>query len=152
MRIESNLRFFVTCCCLIAAFAARAEIIDIDNAELAKLAASGVPVIDIRTAPEWQATGIVPGSHLLTFFDERGKADPAAWLEKAKAIARPGDPLIVICRSGNRTREVSRFLSQQAGYAKVYNVRNGIQAWAGEGRPIASAAPALASCRKTKTC
>jgi len=71
-------------------------------------------VIDIRTRPEWEETGIVPGSHLLTFFDERGKADPAAWLAKAKAIAKPGDPLVVICRSGNRTKALSQFLSQQA--------------------------------------
>jgi rhodanese-related sulfurtransferase len=146
------LRLLFACFCLAAAFAARAEVIDIDNSELAKLAASGVPVIDIRTRPEWEETGIVPGSHLLTFFDERGKADPAAWLERAKAIAKPGDPLIVICRSGNRTKPVSQFLSQQAGYAKVYNVRNGIRAWAKEGRPMISAAPALASCRAAKTC
>jgi len=145
-------RAFVGCCCVMAAFAARADIVDIDSGELAKLAASGVPVIDIRTSPEWQETGIVPGSHLLTFFDEHGKADPAVWLQRANAIAKPGDPLIVICRSGNRTKVLSQFLSQRAGYAKVYNVRNGILAWAKEGRPMVSAAPALASCRAARTC
>jgi len=145
-------RLIIACCCLIAASAARAGVIDIDNAELAKLAASGVPLIDIRTRPEWEETGIVPGSHLLTFFDERGNADAVAWLQRAKAIARPGDPVIVICRSGNRTKALSQFLSQQAGYAKVYNVRNGIQAWAKEGRAMISAAPSLASCRAARTC
>lgn len=145
-------RLLFACCCLLAAFAARADVVDIDNAQLAKLLASGVPMIDIRTSPEWEESGIVPGSHLLTFFDERGKADPAAWLQKAKAIAKPGDPVIVICRSGNRTKALSQFLSQQAGYAKVYNVRNGIGAWAKEGRPMAAAAPVLASCRASGSC
>ena len=145
-------RLLLACFCLFAAFAARADIVDIDNAGLAKLLASGVPVIDIRTSSEWEESGIVPGSHLLTFFDERGKADPAAWLQKAKAIAKPGDPVIVICRSGNRTKALSQFLSQRAGYAKVYNVRNGIVAWGKEGRPVTSAAPALAACRAAKTC
>lgn len=145
-------RLLLACCWLLAACSARAGVIDIDSAELAQLAAAGVPVIDIRTKPEWVETGIVPGSHLLTFFDERGKADPAAWLARVKAIAKPGDPLIVICRSGNRTRPVSQFLSQQAGYARVYNVRNGILAWAKEGRPMVSAAPTLASCRAAGTC
>jgi len=145
------LRFLFACCILISAYSARAEIIDIDNAQLASLSSSGVPVIDIRTAPEWEETGIVPGSHLLTLFDERGNADPAAWLEKVKAIAKPGDPVIVICRSGNRTRAASQFLSKQ-GYTKVYNVKQGIRAWASEKRPLASAAPALASCRKARTC
>lgn len=145
-------RFLFACCVLIAAFSARADIIDIDNAELASLASSGVPVIDVRTASEWEETGIVPGSHLLTYFDARGNADPAAWLEKVKAFAKPGDPVIVICRSGNRTQKVSQFLSQQAGYAKVYNARNGIREWIKEGRQVAPAAPVLASCRKANTC
>ncbi|MFA5914935.1 MAG: rhodanese-like domain-containing protein [Burkholderiales bacterium] len=145
-------RLFLVCCLMAAAFAARADVIDIDNAELAKLAAAGVPVIDIRTRPEWEQSGIVPGSHLLTFFDERGNADPATWLERAKAISKPGDPVIVICRTGNRTKALSQFLSQRAGYAKVYNVRNGIVAWAKDGRPIAPAAPALAACRAAKAC
>lgn len=145
------LRFLFTCCILISAFNAHAGIIDIDNAELASLSASGVPLIDIRTAQEWEESGIVSGSHLLTYFDERGNADPAAWLEKVKAFAKPGDSVIVICRSGNRTKAASQFLSQ-AGYAKVYNVKHGIRAWAKEGRPIVSAAPALASCRSAKTC
>jgi len=137
---------------LCSALALRAEVIDIDNGELARLAASGVPVIDIRTAPEWEETGIVAGSRLLTFFDERGKADPGAWLDRARAIAKPGDPVIVICRSGNRTKAVSQFLSQQAGYAKVYNVRDGIKAWIKEGRPVTAAAPALAACRAAHNC
>ena len=145
-------RLFLVCTLMLAACAARADVVDIDNAELAKLAASGVPVIDIRTRPEWEETGIVPGSHLLTFFDERGRANPAAWLERAKEIARPGEPLVVICRSGNRTKALSQFLSQQAGYAKVYNVRNGIVAWGKEGRPVSSAAPTLAACRAARTC
>ncbi|MGP1680613.1 MAG: rhodanese-like domain-containing protein [Burkholderiales bacterium] len=145
-------RILAGCCLFLAAYGARAEVIDIDNAELAKLAAAGVPVIDIRTRPEWEQTGIVPGSHLLTFFDERGNADPAAWLGRAKAVSKPGDPLIVICRTGNRTKVVSQFLSQKAGYAKVYNVTHGIMAWAKEGRPIAPAAPVLAACRAAGTC
>lgn len=145
-------RLLLAFCLFLSAFAASAEVIDIDNAELAKLAAAGVPVIDIRTRPEWQETGIVPGSHLLTFFDERGKADPAAWLARANAIAKPGEPLIVICRTGNRTKAVSQFLSQRVGYAKVYNVRHGIVGWGKEGRPIVSAAPTLAACRAAKTC
>ena len=135
-----------------AALAARAEIIDVDNTELARLMASGVPVIDVRTAGEWEETGIVPASRLLTHFDDNGKADPPAWLARAQAYARAGQPVAVICRSGNRTKVVSRYLSQEAGYAKVYNVKGGIKAWIAEGRPTAPAAQALAACRADKTC
>ena len=123
----------------LSALPARAEVIDIDNAELAQLAKSGVTVIDIRTQPEWEETGVVAGSKLLTFFDERGKADPAAWLAKVKPLASPDQPVIVICRSGNRTKPVSQLLAQQAGYAKVYNVKSGMKGWIGSGGAVVSA-------------
>ena len=135
----------------LCALLARAEVIDIDNAELAQLVKSGVTVIDIRTWPEWEETGIVPGSKLLTYFDERGRADPG-WLAKLKPMARPGDPIVVICRSGNRTRPVSQLLSQQAGYPTVYNVKKGIKGWIGNGGAVVPATESIAACRAAKTC
>lgn len=60
--------------------------------------------------------------------------------------------MILICRSGNRTKTISRFLSDQADYSKVYAVKGGINAWAGEGRPLAPAAQTLAACRANKQC
>ena len=138
--------------CLFLAVFARAEVVNVDSAELARLVKAGVPVIDIRTKPEWDETGIVPGSHLLTFFDEKGDADPAAWLARARGIAPPGTPVVLICRSGNRTEQAARFLSQKAGYAKVYNAKDGIREWIKQGRQVVSAAPAFANCRAAKTC
>lgn len=146
------LRILGLCSGLVAWGGAQAEVIDIDNGELNKLVASGVPIVDIRTAPEWQQTGIVPGSHLLTFFDEQGRANAPFWLEKVRTIAKPGDPVIVICRSGNRTKAVSRLLSDQAGYAKVYNVKNGIAAWAKDGRTLAPVSQNVVSCHTKNTC
>jgi rhodanese-related sulfurtransferase len=139
--------------CLLAATGfAQAEIVDIDNAQLDKLSKSGVPVIDIRLQSEWEETGIVAGSRLLTFFDEKGKADAPAWLEKVKPIAKPNEPVIVICRSGNRTKAVSQFLSQQADYATVYNVKQGIKGWIAAGGPVVPATQSIASCKVAKTC
>lgn len=135
--------------CLAAS--AQADIVDIDNAELARLAISGVPVIDIRTAGEWKESGVVPGSKLITLFDEKGRPDPD-WLAKVKGVAKPDQPVIVICRSGNRTRVASQMLTQQAGYAKVYNVKDGIRAWAKEGRTMAPAATAVAACPAGARC
>ena len=132
-------QFLLFCCLALSAVVARAEVIDIDNAELTQLMKSGVPVVDIRTQPEWEDTGVLAGSKLLTFYDERGRADPAAWLEKLKPIANPGDPVVVICRSGNRTKTVSQLLSQQAGYARVYNVKSGMKGWIGSGGAVVSA-------------
>lgn len=139
-------------CLVFASLTARAEVIDIGNAELSLLMQQGVPIIDIRTQMEWEETGIVAGSRLNTFFDEHGRADPAAWLEKIKPYAETDQPVIVICRTGNRTRAVSRFLSQQAGYATVYNVKAGIMGWIQDSQPVVPATSTIAACRKSGIC
>src|SRR5512137_222010 len=145
-------KILLFCCLALAAALTRAEVIDIDNAELAQLLKQGVPVVDIRLQSEWEDTGIVAGSQLLTFFDERGRHDAAAWLEKLKPTAGANQPVIVICRTGNRTKPVSQFLSQQAGYAKVYNVRSGIKGWIAGGNPVVPASQSIAACRAARTC
>ncbi len=135
-----------------SAFGANADVVNIDSAELARLAASGVAVIDIRTEPEWKESGVIAGSKLMTFFDEKGRADPPSWLEKVKGVAKPDQPVILICRSGNRTRAASQFLSQQAGYKTVYNVTGGMNAWAKDGRSVVPAASAVAGCAAGARC
>ncbi len=132
--------------------AVRADVIDIDNAQLAKMLKDGATVVDVRTEPEWQDTGVVKGAHLMTFFDAQGHADAPAWLARLKSVAKPADPVVVICRSGNRSRVVSQFLSEQAGYTKVYNVKAGMKGWVGNGGPVVPAAPVIAGCRAAKTC
>lgn len=146
------MRHLLLACLIAATGLARAEVIDIDNAQFEKLSQSGVPVVDIRLQSEWEETGIVSGSKLLTFFDEKGRADAPAWLEKVKPFAKPNEPIIVICRSGNRTKAVSQFLSQQAGYTTVYNVKSGIKGWIGAGGPVVPATQTIASCKAAKTC
>lgn len=129
----------------------RAEIIDIDNAALERLRQQGVPVVDIRTEAEWRDTGIVPGSHLLTLFDASGRADPERWLAQLSRIAKPEQPLILICRSGNRTRTAARLLDKQ-GYRTIHNVQHGIQAWQAERRPLQAAGAAITACQSLNRC
>ena len=145
-------RSILTALLCLAAFSARAEVIDIDNARLEQLLKSGTPIVDIRLQSEWEETGIVAGSKLLTFFDERGRYDAGAWLEKVKGVAKPNEPVIVICRTGNRTKPVSQFLSQQAGYTTVYNVKAGIKGWIGNGGAVVPAAQTIAACKANKAC
>ena len=121
---------------LLLSLPAGAAVTNIDNAEFEKLISQGVPVIDIRRPEEWQQTGIVKGSHLITFFDKRGNYNVRAWLDKLAPIAGKNDPFILICRTGNRTGTVSRFLDQKLGYTKVYNVQKGITNWIAKGKPV----------------
>ena len=143
---------FVAALLSLCAWAAQAEVINIDNAELARLAASGVAVIDIRTAPEWRETGVLAGSKLMMFFDEKGQVDAPAWLAQLKTVAKPGQPVILICRSGNRSRTAAQFLTQQAGYKTVYNVTAGMNGWASEGRAVVPAKAVMASCAPGAKC
>lgn len=113
-----------------------AKPIPINNEQLAELMAQGVPVVDIRTAPEWRETGVLPGSILLTFFDEHGHYDAAQWLKELNAQIDSQKPFILICRSGNRTGMISQFLSNKVGLPTVYNVEKGIRPWLAEKRPI----------------
>ena len=117
----------------------QAEVIQVDNAELQKLLDQGVPLIDVRTASEWQQTGVIAGSHLLTFFDESGNYNAKDWLEKFTAIAQPEQPVVLICAVGGRTQAITHFLDQKVGYKQVHNVTAGIRAWINAGKPTTAA-------------
>ena len=57
-----------------------ADVINVDNLKIIKLINKGTPIIDIRRVDEWSQTGVIPGSHLLTFFDKQGNYNKEKWL------------------------------------------------------------------------
>lgn len=114
---------------------AAAPYTNIDNQQLKSLQAQGIPVYDIRRAEEWQQTGVVEGSHRLTFVDEKGRLMPDFVAKFTQAVNK-NDPVILICRTGSRTDVLSRALVEELGYTRVYNVKNGITRWVSEGLPV----------------
>lgn len=123
---------------LVLAPLARAEVIQLDNEGLKRLMAEGATVVDIRRSEEWQQTGIIEGSRLVTLpLNKAGDAyDVVAWMDVFGKLVRPDQPVIILCRSGNRSTSVSSFLDRHAGYTKVYNVTKGINQWLKEGYPV----------------
>lgn len=115
--------------------ASAAEVVEADNADLAKLIEQGVPVVDIRTKGEWQDTGVIKDSHLLTFFDEQGRYDVGGWLAELAKIARPNERIAIICLVGSRSMMLSHFLDTKAGFSSVINVTRGIDRWIKDGHP-----------------
>ena len=113
----------------------RAEVTLLDNTALERLLERGVPIIDIRTPEEWHETGVIEGSHLLTFFDAQGRYDFRAWLTGLTDIASRDEPFALICASGGRSGLVSRILDAHLGYQHVHDVPGGIARWALENRP-----------------
>jgi rhodanese-related sulfurtransferase len=108
---------------------------NVDNVELKTLIAQGVPVYDIRRPDEWRATGVVEGSHMLTYVDKSGRPNPQ-FQPRFTAEVGKNDPVILICRTGNRTDKLARELMEKHGYTRVYNVRDGITGWIGEKNPV----------------
>ena len=116
--------------------AVQAEVRQLDNGGLRQAIADGIPVIDIRREEEWRQTGVIEGSHLLTFFDREGNYDVDGWLAELRKIVGPGDPVILLCRTGNRTTAVSNFLDGEVGQKQVYNATHGITRWISDGHPV----------------
>jgi len=92
---------------------------------------SEMKVVDIRTAGEWQQTGIVPGSKTITFFDEMGGYDAEGFLKEMDALGGKEVEIGLICRTGARTAQIAGFMSQQ-GY-NVKNLAGGVMKLMGEG-------------------
>ncbi len=118
---------------------AYAELGNLSNEQLKKMQQQGVVLVDIRRAEEWQQTGVIEGSHLLTFFDKKGNYNMQQWLDELAKITDKNDKLVLICRSGNRTGMVGKFLDQKLGFPQVYHLKNGIKRWDGRIKQTISA-------------
>ncbi|MET1415202.1 FKBP-type peptidyl-prolyl cis-trans isomerase [Roseibium sp. HPY-6] len=112
---------------------------DIGNKELEEKLAAGATVIDIRRPDEWRETGVLPGSHLVTFFDESGNVNPEFGAKLQQLISGPADEIVLICRTGRRSQVLSEYLAGQAGFTNVVNVQDGIVSWISDGGNVAEA-------------
>ena len=122
---------------LVSALSACAEppYINLNNEQLKTMLQLGTPVYDIRRPEEWQQTGVVADSQLLTFVDDGGRMLPD-FMHRFTSAAGKDDPVILICRTGSRTSTLARYLVEHMGYTQVYNVRDGITRWIRDGQPV----------------
>jgi rhodanese-related sulfurtransferase len=110
----------------------------VNNSQLKELLKKDMKIVDVRRPEEWKKTGVIEGSHLLTFFDRRGRVNPN-FREKFAKLVKKTDDVILICRTGNRTGAISKFLSEREGFKGIVNVTRGIAHWIREGNPVAKA-------------
>ena len=95
-----------------------------------------IKIIDIRTPGEWRETGIVKGAYTIMFFDENGNYDIPRFLRDINKIVKKGEQFALMCRTGSRTLEISKFLSSQLGY-NVINLAGGMMKLRHEGyKPV----------------
>ena len=94
--------------------------------DAAELRDQGAFILDVRQPEEWQEVHI-PGATLIPLGELAGRLDEV-----------PKDkPVVVYCRSGNRSRE-GRDILQQAGFEQVTSMAGGIRAWLAAGLPAVS--------------
>jgi rhodanese-related sulfurtransferase len=95
---------------------------EIDIDEFARRREQGAPVIDVREPDEYTA-GHVPGATLI----------PLATVPDRLSDVPVGE-VLVICRSGGRSRRAAEFLA--ANGIQATNVAGGTQAWMQSGRGV----------------
>ena len=124
-----NIRFYIKIIVglLIVKFAF-AEVIDVNNEEIIKLSNLNIPIVDVRRSSEWDQTGVIPNSILLTFFDEEGNYNFDEWFEKLQLEISVTDPIILICRSGKRSKVVANMIDEKFNTI-IYNAQSGINSW-----------------------
>jgi rhodanese-related sulfurtransferase len=80
-------------------------------------------LIDVRTPAEF-ASGHIAGAVNI----------PVDELASRLSEVPQGQPVVVYCRSGNRSAQASRILAQ-AGYSDIYDL-GGLNAWTAQGLPV----------------
>lgn len=140
-KIRLTLTVIITLSLLTLFSSARADVTELGNAEFQHLLDKGIPVIDVRRPDEWKRTGIIEGSHLMTFFNAKGQYDIEAWITQLDKIVARDEPFVLICAVGGRTGSISKLLDLKLGYTGVHNVSRGINHWIRKGEKTVAWSP-----------
>ena len=109
-----------------------ADIVDVNNEQIKELVKNNIPIVDVRRSSEWVQTGIVPNSILLTFFDKEGNYNYDEWYEKLRLEIDECKPIILICRTGRRTKIIAKMMEIKKFDNVIYNAKRGITSWIDE--------------------
>jgi rhodanese-related sulfurtransferase len=83
-----------------------------------------VLTVDVRTPEEWEE-GHIPGATLIPLNE---------LVERAGELPK-GDPILLYCRSGNRSLQALNLLAAQ-GFQNLSSMDGGINDWAAAGYPV----------------
>ena len=109
------------------------QLLEINEAKLIEEQKKGSLVIDIRRKEEWIETGFIEGSELITAFESNGALHPEFQSKFFSFIRQKDTPIILYCRSGNRSRKLGDALVSQVGLTNVSHLENGILGWMSSG-------------------
>jgi len=90
-----------------------------------KILDSSMPVVDVRTEPEWKETGLLKDAIPIVFFSEQGKPLVNSFLKKLNEKVDTSKPFAIICHTGSRTSVIAPWLSKEFNY-NVVNILGGM--------------------------
>ncbi len=96
-----------------------------------EIAAGHVVLIDIRTPAEWAETGVAQSARPIDMTSAGFVTDLNTVIAE-----NPGKKLAFICRSGNRSGQLTAQL-EASGLTNIVDVAGGTKAWIAEGLPVA---------------
>ena len=95
-------------------------------AEAAELMKAGVKLVDVRTKPELQYVGKIPGTLAVEWQTwPGGKPNPEFLGELAAAVGKD-EPVMFLCRSGARSHAAAD-AAMRAGWRETYNILEGFE-------------------------
>lgn len=86
----------------------------------------GVKIVDVRTQPEWQFVGVVPGSELIEWKRYPLMNQNPDFMTRLKTVVDPENLVLFLCRSGVRSHEAAE-LAARHGYTEAFNILEGFE-------------------------
>lgn len=109
---------------------------------LARAAAGGLVIVDVRTTAEWAKTGVPQGAVEVSLFPRPGTPNRNFVEDILAAVGRDHDtPIALICATGNRST-YARNLLRKNGFTEVYSISEGMAGsaygpgWLARGLPV----------------
>ena len=95
-------------------------------AEAHQLMKAGAKLVDVRTKPELQYVGKVPGSIVVEWQTYPGNRPNPEFLAELAAVVPKDQPVMFLCRSGARSHSAAE-AATRAGWREAYNVLEGFE-------------------------
>lgn len=83
-------------------------------------------LLDVRSGPELELVGRVPGALEVPYMGYPGWEENPDFLAEVRRQVAPEAILLLLCRSGQRSHQAATLLGE-AGYRQCYNVQEGFE-------------------------
>jgi rhodanese-related sulfurtransferase len=95
-------------------------------AEAHAMMKAGATLVDVRTKPELQYVGSIPGAAAVEWQTWPGGRPNAEFLQQLATVAPKERPVMFLCRSGARSHAAAE-AATKAGWKEAYNILEGFE-------------------------